>query len=330
MSAGITDHTVLETPIAVLDFETTGLTAGTDRVVEVSVMRLEPGSNPKIVLDTLVNPERPVAATEIHGITDADVAQAPKFAEIAGEFARAICDCAVAAYNVYFDMRFFEYEMQRAGITGCPPHFCLMYMRPMLELGARCRLGEACQAHGIEYDETHVAAQDVEASAQLMEFYFKVMRERNIRTFGDLAALRKYKFVHSFWLDPIRFSTIPSGQVSSSLKSRSHVSSGSPTFPELARQSNVTGQRNAGLGVYWNALKAAVADLQITDQEVEHLRQTSQDLRLQPEQVRVLHARAFASVISQFIDDQWLDDRERRKLKRLHQCLSLLGWAPGE
>jgi len=42
------------------------------------------------------------------------------------------------------------------------------------------------------------------------------------------------------------------------------------------------------------------------------------------------HARAFADVISQFTDDQWLDDRETLKLHKLHQALARLGWAPGE
>jgi hypothetical protein len=48
------------------------------------------------------------------------------------------------------------------------------------------------------------------------------------------------------------------------------------------------------------------------------------------ERLRVLHARAFASAIAQFCDDQELDDNELIKLRRLHQCLSKLGWAPGE
>ena len=68
---GIKDRRIAETPVAIIDFETTGLTAGFDRVIEVSVVRVDPGEQPRLVFDTLVNPHRPVAATEIHGITDA-------------------------------------------------------------------------------------------------------------------------------------------------------------------------------------------------------------------------------------------------------------------
>ena len=67
-----------------MDIETTGLYPGGDRIVELAVVRIEPNEAPRLVLDTLVNPKRRVAATEIHGITDADVADAPPFEEIAG------------------------------------------------------------------------------------------------------------------------------------------------------------------------------------------------------------------------------------------------------
>jgi len=79
MAQGIYTRPIDDTPIAIIDFETTGLTAGADRVVEVSVVRVDPGQEPRLVFDTLVNPHRRVSATEIHGISDADVADAPSF-----------------------------------------------------------------------------------------------------------------------------------------------------------------------------------------------------------------------------------------------------------
>jgi DNA polymerase-3 subunit epsilon len=61
--AGLLDREIAATPIAVVDFETTGLYAGEDRVVEVAVVRIEPGGRPEVVLDTLVHPRRRVGAT---------------------------------------------------------------------------------------------------------------------------------------------------------------------------------------------------------------------------------------------------------------------------
>ena len=67
--------------LAFIDFETTGLTPGLDRVVEISVFKMEPGKSLCLAFDTLVNPLRPMAATEIHGISNAGVADAPTFNE---------------------------------------------------------------------------------------------------------------------------------------------------------------------------------------------------------------------------------------------------------
>ncbi len=72
-ACGINGRAISETPIAILDFETTGLVAGVDRVVEVSVAHVDPGKEPRVVLDTLVNPMRPMAATEIHDTASAIV-----------------------------------------------------------------------------------------------------------------------------------------------------------------------------------------------------------------------------------------------------------------
>lgn len=201
---GILDHAVAETPLAVLDFETTGLTAGGDRVIEVAVVRLEPGRGPHLALDTLVNPQRPVAATFIHGIRDRDVIDAPTFRDITGELVRALDGCVLAAYNAYFDMRFLDWEMRAAGLADRPPFLCLMYLRQLLGLGRRCGLDQACQTHGIEHAMAHTAANDALAAARLWGSCVAAMIDRKIRTFGDLAESGRYKFIESFRRPPLR------------------------------------------------------------------------------------------------------------------------------
>lgn len=330
MASGIAARAICETPIAILDFETTGLNAGTDRVIEVSVVRLEPGGTPTPVLDTLVNPRRPVAATEIHGITDADVADAPEFHEITRDLIDAMAGCVVAAYNVYFDMRFLEYELQRSGICEPAPYFCLMYMRPLLDLGKRCSLGDACQAHGIAHDAKHVATEDALASARLMDVYFDAIRDRGIRTFGELAALRSYKFLQSFSRDPLDTRVAAGFTMCGRLKPRVVPTTAREVVSGVPEQPQPTDESRAAMKSYWDSLKAAISDLEITEEEIQDLRQKERQLGLRPEQIRVLHARAFVSAIAQFVDDECLDDRECSILRRLHQCLHQLGWAPGE
>jgi len=92
---------------AVVDVETTGFSPSADRVVEVACVVIQNG---RVVerWSSLVDPCRPIPwrATDVHGITDADVAGAPTYAQIEGELF-ALCDGAtVVAHNAAFDLSF--------------------------------------------------------------------------------------------------------------------------------------------------------------------------------------------------------------------------------
>lgn len=316
MANDVKDRRIAETPVAIIDFETTGLTAGFDRVVEVSVVRVEPGQQPRLVFDTLVNPHRPVAATEIHGITDADVKNAPVFADIVGDVVDATAGCVVAAYNVYFDMQFLEFELGNSGVRHVPPHFCLMYMRPMLGIGSRCKLEEACKAHGIERIPSHIAAADAMASGDLLVKYLAEIKARGIDTYGELAKLRNYKFFNSF-----SRSLMPSAAACGLATCNNLVSrAGLPTKAAVLSPA----------AAYWDLLKSVLVDLEITESEMQAIKAEQDAGGLTPAEMRMLHARAFASVISTFTVDKRIDSREQAKLRRLYECLAKLGWAPGQ
>jgi len=317
MATGISDRLISETPVAIIDFETTGLTAGHDRVVEVSVVRVDPGEAPRLVFDTLVNPRRPMAATEVHGISDADVANAPSFADIAGEVIAATSGCVVAAYNVYFDIQFLDYELGNAGVKQIPPHFCLMYMRPMLGLGSRCKLEEACRNHGVQRTPTHIAAADAMASAELFVKYLAEIKAKGIGTYAELASLRKYKFVNSFRLAPLPdASAFGLSRFGGGVSRAVAATSAAPSITPAA--------------AYWDLLKSVLVDLEVTDEELAVIKAEKEASGITADEVRMLHARAFASVISQFTADKRIDEREQRRLRRLHECLAKLGWAPGQ
>lgn len=90
----------LQRPFAVFDLETTGINVTQDRIVEIAIVKIDPdGSETEYY--KRVNPTIPIPkeSTEIHHISDADVADAPTFAQLADELAAFIGDADLAGYN---------------------------------------------------------------------------------------------------------------------------------------------------------------------------------------------------------------------------------------
>lgn len=108
----------LKRPIAFFDTETTGINITTDRIVEISVLKINLNGVEEW-MSSRVNPEMPIPAqaTAIHGITDADVATAPKFRELAKKLAAFIEGCDMAGYNALrFDLPLLAEEFLRADV----------------------------------------------------------------------------------------------------------------------------------------------------------------------------------------------------------------------
>jgi len=74
----------LTKPIAFFDLETTGVNVASDRIVEISILKVHPNGNEDIKT-IRINPEMhiPIQASEIHGIYDIDVANSPTFKDVA-------------------------------------------------------------------------------------------------------------------------------------------------------------------------------------------------------------------------------------------------------
>jgi DNA polymerase III subunit epsilon len=108
----------LKNPIIFFDLETTGINIVNDRIVEISYLKIYP--NGKEESDTfLVNPTVPIPekATEIHGIRDEDIKDAPTFTELAKTLAKILEGSDLAGYNSNkFDIPLLAEELLRAGV----------------------------------------------------------------------------------------------------------------------------------------------------------------------------------------------------------------------
>jgi DNA polymerase-3 subunit epsilon len=111
---------VLARPLTVLDLESSGVSVERDRVVQIGMVRIDPDGRYR-EFNRLVNPGIPIPAeaTAVHGITDADVASAPTFHQLAGELSQWLADTDLAGYNARrFDYRLLEAEFARAGLPS--------------------------------------------------------------------------------------------------------------------------------------------------------------------------------------------------------------------
>jgi DNA polymerase III subunit epsilon len=108
----------LTKPIIFFDLETTGVNIATDRIVEISILKVFPNGN-KESKTWLVNPEIeiPAEATAVHGITNEKVVMEPTFKELAPKINELIADCDLAGFNSNrFDIPLLAEELMRAGI----------------------------------------------------------------------------------------------------------------------------------------------------------------------------------------------------------------------
>lgn len=139
----------------VFDTETTGLSPLTgDRVVEIGCVELWNRVETGRTYHAYFNPERPMpsGAEAVHGLTDAFLADKPRFRDKAGELLEFLGDCPLVAHNAGFDFGFLNHELNNCG----HPLVCMTRMVDTLQLartrhpGAKHSLDALCTRFGVD------------------------------------------------------------------------------------------------------------------------------------------------------------------------------------
>lgn len=108
----------LHKPLCIFDLETTGLNISKDKIVEICILKVNPDAS-RESKTWLVNPEMPIPphVSEVHGIYDKDVKDAPTFKEIAPKIMEMIAGSDLGGFNSNrFDVPVLAEEMLRAGV----------------------------------------------------------------------------------------------------------------------------------------------------------------------------------------------------------------------
>lgn len=263
-----------ETSFAVVDVETTGFSPRlNDRVVEVAVVHTDADGVETGRWTTLLNPERDLGPTHIHGLTGADVLDAPTFGDIAGDLATLMHDRVVVAHNAKFDLEFLGSEFARAGGTKVAfAALCTLGLSRSYGRTGGGKLAHCLAAEGIAADASHTALGDATATAQLLSTYLRRASDSGVTDLGALGC-EPVELPGSSWI-----SWPPTGRA----RPRSQRATPSfeiPLLSQLVRHlpafQLVSSPAAASVDAYLDLLGRAIEDRHVTAAEAQALCETA-------------------------------------------------------
>ena len=207
-------------PAIALDTETTGLDVERDRIIEIAALRLgqkserpgtdtlgsatsaarrrgaaDPATADKAAFVRLVNPGRPIppAATDIHGITDNQVAQAAAFAPVMAALADWAGPVVLVGYAIGFDLAILKAEHQRHDLVwNCPRS---IDVRHLVQLVApdlpNYSLETTADWLGVAIHQRHRALSDATAAAEIFQALIPRLRGKGILTLAQAERLTR-------------------------------------------------------------------------------------------------------------------------------------------
>lgn len=280
---------------AVVDTETTGF-GKTDRVLEIGIVLVD-GNEITQEWETLINPERDISNSNIHGITSDVVSLAPVFAEVVDEISAFLDNRVFVAHNIPFDARMLGQEFTRLNrMVDFGKGFCTLQ-------ATRSKLDVACLKYGVKNSTAHRALTDARATALILS-----------QVFGD-----------GYELSPVRVEGYTRGVAARTLSRSaldSSYSSGQQTLRRIVRNFEMVGMRGAQLS-YMDALSSVMSDFVLTDDELRHLKEWAADLGISAEQQRQAHEDFLSMVIDAANRDCYLSDTELELISKAAATLGL-------
>ena len=166
----------------VLDTETTGLNARLgDRVIEIGCIELVNRRPTDNHFHRYLNPEHAIdeGASKVHGMTLEDLADKPRFAEIAGEFVEYLRGAELIIHNASFDVEFLDGELALAGLGKLASHCAgvvdTLAMARELHPGKRNNLDALCERYAVDHSKRTLHGALLDATL-LSEVYLAMTR----------------------------------------------------------------------------------------------------------------------------------------------------------
>lgn len=190
-----------ERPIVALDIESTGVDPEKDRIIELALIKIDPNKegwamdSNVIRISTRINPTIPIpeSSSKIHGILDSDVADKPKFCDIAEKTFKFLQGSDLLGFNSNrFDVPILYNELQRCGFTLDYRSINLLDVGNLFKIKEERTLGAAVKFYlNRDHEDAHGASADVAATYDV--FFSQLDKYRDLpESTSELAKMMNY------------------------------------------------------------------------------------------------------------------------------------------
>ncbi len=302
-------HSSRSVKFAVIDTETTGVYVHRDRIVEIAIIQFD--EHGKVIDEycTLVNPQRDLGPSNIHGISAADACVAPVFSEIAGDILSRLKDSLIVGHNVTFDWQLLTSEFERIGVSlPSQSLICTMRMASQFGLGAK-KLVDCCVSVGINPGHSHCALDDARSSLALFN------RLRELKTCHETVAnvISREANQQCVW---------PTMTCSGKQFQRRQPGERQPHYlKDLVSRLPKFGSSDTG--VYSLALERALEDRLVTESESNKLAEIAENCHLSEEATIEVHVNYLRGLIRSAMADGKVTSAERDDLEVVASLVGL-------
>lgn len=298
--------------LSVIDVETTGFAYKShDRIVEIGIVKTRPDGTRLDEFETLIDPQRDVGPTEVHGITAEMVLDAPTFTDVYETVLEFLDGSILVAHNAAFDVNFLRAELDRMGESLTePPHICTLHTsRQVFSDASSFKLERLCDYLDIELKQAHSALHDARATSELFERL--VGQDPGVvSTVSDVFAVdRDLSGESPRILTRSEFEQI-------------QVDRDSPLGAILERLPSVEA-REEGEQAYAEMLDEILMDRIVSDEELDSLLSLANDYGINQEQAQSIHRDYLKHLVRYALLDDVITDREREDIERVQQLLGL-------
>lgn len=298
--------------IGVIDLETTGLFPSRNhRIIEIAIVVTTPEGEITDQFCTLINPNRDIGPSHIHGIKSVDVINAPKFIDIADKIVATLKDCvAIAAHNIRFDHDFLKHEFSKIG-SQIPeiPKICTMH------LSGGGKLTECCERFSVELEgNSHNALNDAIATQNLLT----KLLTKHPKTINQI---NKFKSIVWPVLTPTDSKPFTRHDSSNASKTKPSI------FSELSKitienknHNRLTEEQEIS---YFAVLERVLEDRIVSSDEIEDLRKMASNWGLSTHQITDLNTKYFEAFAKVLKNNRCLSNSKHQELDQLATLLGI-------